>query len=125
MDDPALFVYIKCTPVITFRYPEVFYWLNLSDMETEGQFVWSDGSALEYELWFPGSPSMVPEPSGDGDCACASSDDNFLWFDRPCTENYRALCQLVSPTEPGTFVLRWKRILVCSKCICYLVIMIC
>jgi hypothetical protein len=32
-------------------------WIGLSDHETEGTFVWSDGSAVDTEKWNPGEPN--------------------------------------------------------------------
>ena len=32
-------------------------WIGLSDQATEGEFIWSDGSATNYLNWAPGEPN--------------------------------------------------------------------
>lgn len=38
-------------------------WIGLSDTDTEGVYVWVDGSPLTYERWHPGEPNNA----GDGE----------------------------------------------------------
>ena len=35
-------------------------WIGANDLETEGTFVWSDGTELDYTNWYPGQPNNVP-----------------------------------------------------------------
>lgn len=51
-------------------------WLGLSDADTEGEFVYSDGSSLAYTNWEPGEPNN----SGDEDYVAMYS-GNGRWVD--------------------------------------------
>jgi len=66
------------------------YWIGLTDMMTEGLFVWdSDGQNTEsYHNWYG------PEPNNSGDCVQLWGDRSFLWDDSYCSnvDNF-ALCQ--------------------------------
>eukprot|EP00978_Attheya_sp_CCMP212_P020881 scaffold60324_cov35-Attheya_sp.AAC.1 len=56
--------------------------LGLTDIATEGTWVWSDGSAVNYTSWYTGQPN-----NGQGAENCARSrwgGINF-WNDVPCT----------------------------------------
>ena len=75
-------------------------YIGLTDLATEGTFVWSDGSALVFSAWEPNEPS-----NGAGqyeeDCAIiAGSRAGKQWDDRPCAPVpnvggglYSTLCQ--------------------------------
>ncbi|XP_043214027.1 lectin BRA-3-like [Amphibalanus amphitrite] len=38
----------------TYNYAET--WIGLNDIDTEGQFVWSDGTDVDFTNWRPGQP---------------------------------------------------------------------
>lgn len=75
-------------------------YIGLTDLATEGTFVWSDGSALVFNAWEPNEPS-----NGAGvyqeDCAIiAGARLGKKWDDRPCAPVpnvggglYSTLCQ--------------------------------
>lgn len=69
------------------------FWLGLSDLETEGSFVWVDGSPLTSSNWSSGEPN----DSGGEDCAQIFS--GGLWNDLPCGYSLPAVCE--SPCEAG------------------------
>ena len=53
-------------------------WIGYNDINTEGTFVWEDGSTSTYTNWAGGEPNQ----SGDEDCAHTRS--NQIWNDAPC-----------------------------------------
>jgi hypothetical protein len=64
------------------------YWIGLSDAETEGTFVWSDGSALgSFAPWASEQPDsgddMVEE-----DCVELIQIEDGGWNDRDCETDY-------------------------------------
>ncbi|XP_078585767.1 CUB and sushi domain-containing protein 1-like [Branchiostoma floridae x Branchiostoma japonicum] len=64
-------------------------WIGLTDLDVEGQFVWTDGSPLAYSNWAPG------EPNGDHTKNCVHMWPlaNFRWDDMPCGRNNYYVCQ--------------------------------
>ena len=64
----------------------IFMWLGLNDLDVEGSFLWTDGTPLDYEKWFPGRP----EANG-GDCVLSLI---YLgWIDYPCNVPQAFLCK--------------------------------
>ena len=63
-----------------------YTWTGLNDRITEGTYMWSDGSSVEYTNWQPG------EPSGQ-DCVAYKSSAFGSLADRTCTERHRYVCQ--------------------------------
>jgi len=71
-------------------YPDYAnFWVGINDFKTEGDFVFSDGSSLDFENWYEGSYEY---PSGNGDCVYF---DSYYggWFDQSCSYNKRFACE--------------------------------
>lgn len=63
-------------------------WIGLSDAAVEGDFVWSDGSPLDFEAWFEEGPT--PGPEGElRDCVLSRPGG---WIDAVCDEPRPFVC---------------------------------
>ncbi|XP_072047763.1 uncharacterized protein [Amphiura filiformis] len=64
-------------------------WTGLSDQATEGLFMWSDGTPVDYTPWKSG------EPNNDGFEDCVESLDNpfGMWNDAPCSRVLHFVCK--------------------------------
>ncbi len=62
-------------------------WIGLNDRTTEGDYEWSDGSALDFENWGFDAPGMG-EPAAD--CAINSPEG---WRDTNCDELHSLVCR--------------------------------
>uniref|UniRef100_A0A8C6WJF4 C-type lectin domain-containing protein n=1 Tax=Neogobius melanostomus TaxID=47308 RepID=A0A8C6WJF4_9GOBI len=75
------------------------FWIGLTDSETEGQWKWTDGSALDQSLMFW---NMEPDdydginPEGE-DCVVIVLEDKSSvfksWGDVPCNDRGRFICE--------------------------------
>ena len=72
------------------------YWIGLSDQETEGQFMWTNGEVVNYTYWYPGSPS---NRTGED---CTRFWSSWLWNNAHCTAEIKSIC------ESKTFVFHLK-----------------
>lgn len=66
------------------------WWLGLSDLEAEGQWVWSDGAPLGYAHWYPGEPNngiSAPEH-----CVAFPEHDAYSWNDLECASLRPFIC---------------------------------
>ena len=66
------------------------FWLGLTDVETEGIFLWEDGSSLSYKNWNVNEPNNC---CGEEDCAQVRKSKSRKWNDDKCTKQKFALCQ--------------------------------
>ena len=67
-----------------FKKNDSCYWIGLTDLAMEGQFVWQHSfKPLVWSNWQPGQP----DNAYDADCVCAGwgDPDEFQWDDEPCT----------------------------------------
>ena len=55
-------------------------WLGINDINPEGNWVWSDGSAANFENWYPGEPNN----NGNQDCGKMYHRYNGKWDDDKC-----------------------------------------
>lgn len=61
-------------------------WIGLNDLAAEGDFVWTDGTALDFEPWIGGTPwAETPE------CDCVVNSPEG-WRDVPCEEPRPFVC---------------------------------
>jgi len=73
-----------------------YYWIGLTDEETEGTFVWtSTGKEPKYTYWNYGEPN-VDEDENEEDCVHLETYWNDrTWNDQSCNALYiHALCQI-------------------------------
>ena len=77
-------------------------WIGINDMQTEGTWVWSDGSTVGYTNWAPGEPNSY---EGDEDCAIFwSGGEYWKWYDayggQNCNARLAYLCRDTRPRPP-------------------------
>jgi len=66
------------------------YWIGFNDIDTENQFVWSDGSDTSFTKWTNNQPS---NSGGNEDCTEYLQDQSGFWNDLPCITNRWAYYQ--------------------------------
>ncbi|XP_041665579.1 ladderlectin-like [Cheilinus undulatus] len=64
-------------------------WIGLSDAHKEGQWMWSDGSAVGFVLWFEGEPNNA---EGKEHCAHEHSNTEMKWNDIDCSTTRAFVC---------------------------------
>ena len=67
-------------------------WLGLSDRNTEGTFVWSDGSQFDFHYW----ASHQPNNFHDEDCVHTLgflANHKYKWNDVNCTNCHKFTCK--------------------------------
>jgi versican core protein len=60
-------------------------WIGANDLDTEGTFVWTDGSAWDFEAWKAGEPN---NHGGGEDCTDFGYGGETLWNDLPCNRKW-------------------------------------
>ena len=70
------------------------YFIGGSDIDTEGQWIWEDGSKFEYTHWTNGAPSNTT----NDDCIYLFMNDNGYWDDIHCDTGYYGnyMCSLTT-----------------------------
>ena len=64
-------------------------WIGLNDNDTEGDFVWQDGSPLgSYTNWAPNQPDNGGPTGDDEDCVEMGQFNDGLWNDQDCSLGY-------------------------------------
>jgi len=67
-----------------------YVWLGASDSTTEGTWVWTDGSPVNYSDWY----GSQPNDGTRGNCLLSSGGYNWKWFDSVCTATSYAVCKI-------------------------------
>jgi len=64
-------------------------WIGVNDLASEGNFVWSDGSAVDYTNWRSG------QPDGDDSWNCGHMESGYdgEWADYTCSNTYGVVCR--------------------------------
>jgi len=71
--------------------PSARRWIGLTDLASEGRFVWIDGIAANSRNidWKPGEPNA----SGDEDCVEINGNDESDANDEACKDRKFAICE--------------------------------
>jgi hypothetical protein len=64
-------------------------WLGASDLQTDGSFVWSDGSPIVFSNWGAAQPDAFPGP----DCIEKRQEPGEPWYDQPCDNLRLYVCE--------------------------------
>nr|XP_022287104.1 perlucin-like protein isoform X1 [Crassostrea virginica] len=83
---------------ITGTHPQEGYWIGLSDIVFEGDWVWtSSQSSAIYSDWTPNQPDNY---QAHQDCAMFFAPDGFHWNDHYCTVKAAYICEMEAESEP-------------------------
>uniref|UniRef100_A0A3Q3BQT1 Immune-related, lectin-like receptor 4 n=1 Tax=Kryptolebias marmoratus TaxID=37003 RepID=A0A3Q3BQT1_KRYMA len=83
------------------------FWIGLTDSETEGRWLWADGSPLNESFWSGKEPDNWngKNPSGE-DCVRmgekGGAEDLKCWFDSSCDIPHKSICE--KSAETGSYV---------------------
>uniref|UniRef100_A0A8C2KQX2 C-type lectin domain-containing protein n=1 Tax=Cyprinus carpio TaxID=7962 RepID=A0A8C2KQX2_CYPCA len=78
------------------------HWIGLSDLETEGHWVWVNNQTLNetgVQFWFSEGPTepdnwKKQDPSGEDCASLGDSNGNFQsWFDASCKQKKKFICE--------------------------------
>ncbi|KAM4034456.1 pulmonary surfactant-associated protein D-like [Anomaloglossus baeobatrachus] len=69
------------------QYYNLFPYLGITDIQTEGTFRYPDGKSISYRNWNPG------EPNQHGDEDCVEINLNGKWNDKSCQEKRLNICE--------------------------------
>lgn len=67
-------------------------WIGLNDREVEGEFVWEDGTPVNFTHWGHEAPTEGPEAE-DRDCVVGAV---WGWWDAPCAAEFGYICKLTA-----------------------------
>ena len=76
------------------------YWIGFSDINNEGNFTWTDGSAVDYTDWWLDNPSGSKEPNGGRNENCghyfqaARVEASQKWNDASCDIQMKYVCKI-------------------------------
>ncbi|XP_053402679.1 uncharacterized protein LOC123550625 [Mercenaria mercenaria] len=104
-----------CCCFFSSKFPFHAIWIGANDRLFEGDYMWTDRSAITFHNWFPGWPHAnesithsIRQPSDDGysdeDCVeirrlfsypgkGTGQTSSFFWNDRNCEEKNPFICQ--------------------------------
>jgi len=73
--------------------PQLTFWIGASDLDSNGSYVWPDGSAVSPDLGWESTQPDEPVRAG-GNCVELRLGTAGLWFDRPCSTLNAQVCEL-------------------------------
>ena len=71
-------------------------WIGLNDIDTEGTYIWNDGTSGSFRMYAPNEPEGQP---ADADCFCQQR--SGLWNDVECGQTFAYVCKIPSFTSGG------------------------
>ncbi|XP_013879517.1 C-type lectin domain family 4 member E [Austrofundulus limnaeus] len=74
---------------------EHVFWIGLTDSETEGTWLWVDGSPLDESFWIGGEPNNGVGLFGlRENCVALKRLELQSWNDQPCSSPARRICEI-------------------------------
>jgi len=74
--------------------PQLTFWIGASDLDSNGSYVWPNGSAVSQDLGWESTQPDEPVRAG-GNCVEMRLGTAGLWFDRPCSTLNAYVCELL------------------------------
>jgi hypothetical protein len=68
------------------------FWIGFTDSATEGTFLWVDGTPTSYTNWYSTEPDNTGPSGSPANCVIVNTAAG-QWYDRPCGDANRYLCQ--------------------------------
>ncbi|XP_038065035.1 alpha-N-acetylgalactosamine-specific lectin-like [Patiria miniata] len=68
-------------------------WIGFTDEADEGNFIWTDGSAVGFTRWRSGQPWS---PAGDADCTEMKEGWDGEWNDTQCGDTNAYMCKMAT-----------------------------
>ncbi|XP_038065103.1 alpha-N-acetylgalactosamine-specific lectin-like [Patiria miniata] len=68
-------------------------WIGFTDVAEEGNFIWTDGSAVGFTRWRSGQPWIK---AGEADCTEMVSGWDGEWNDDPCGSTKAYMCKMAT-----------------------------
>jgi len=73
-------------------YKPGIFWLGASDLETESEWIWTEGHVpMTYKNFAPGEPDNA---NNHEHCLEFNFGDNFKWNDNSCENKYNFVCEI-------------------------------
>jgi hypothetical protein len=64
-------------------------WIGASDLQQDGQFVWTDDKPIRFSNWGASQPDDYPGP----DCVEKRQEPGEPWYDQPCANLRYYVCE--------------------------------
>ncbi|XP_013876584.1 C-type lectin domain family 4 member K [Austrofundulus limnaeus] len=97
-----------------------WFWIGLTDSETEGSWLWVDRSPLDKSFWINGEPNNMGNPPDGEDCAALKVDradgDLQTWNDFPCSYAARIICEKPPGSAQSSELTAQNSELITSEC---------
>ena len=74
-------------------------WIGANDLNTEGVWVWSDGSAFDYRKWRSGEPNNMGKEGENCGHLKHHDDHSKDWNDIQCSHTLNFVCTLLLENE--------------------------
>jgi len=70
------------------------WWIGYNDRDVEGDFVWEDGTPVDYENWHAGEPNNAAlGPNSEENCTQFNRYGDQTWNDEPCEWDFKYICE--------------------------------
>ncbi|XP_069987857.1 C-type lectin domain family 4 member D [Penaeus vannamei] len=95
--DDANFMYYLIKFIKDNGLDDRYYWVGASDEGHEGDFRWTDGTAVKMGTPFWGYHSnnwQEPDGGTGQNCAVLSRDDHFFLLDGDCKSRFSVICEM-------------------------------